>query len=146
MFKFLSFFKQPCYLYFSFSLSLSLLPQSKAGICVYSINMPGNICTPFDRRRTNGNHLKAEELPSPLLSNSSQVCRQRCFPPTDMVSTILARLNYDLLLLVSHCLSYSSLPSCFPYPSLYSSHLSVSFLADAEKHRFLLSSSGRRGV
>lgn len=70
-----------------------------------------------------------------LFSNSGQVCRHRRFPPTDMDSAILARLNYDLLLLVSRCLSYSPtfLPACLVCPRPYSSHLSVSFLADAER-------------
>lgn len=85
---------------------------------MYSINMPGNIRAPFDRRRANGNHLEAEEV-LPLLLNSGQVRRQRRFPPTDMDSAILARLNYDLLLLVSRCLSYSGLPSCLPRLSAF---------------------------
>lgn len=45
--------------------------------------------------------------------------------PTDMDSAILARLNYDLLLLVSRCLSYSSLPSHGP------SFLLISLVAES---------------
>lgn len=62
--------------------------------------------------------------------------------PTDIDSAILARLNYDLLLLVSRCLSYSNLPSYLPsFLRPYSepavtSVFRVHSLMKAEKHSF----------
>lgn len=73
--------------------------------------MPGNICTPFDRRRTNGNHLETEELLLPCFRIPVRYVGSGAFHLPTWTLAILARLNYDLLLLVSRCLSYSGLPS-----------------------------------
>lgn len=87
--------------------------------------MLGNIWIPFDRRRANENHLdtRRPEEPASLFSNSSQVGRYQGLPRT----VILARLNYDLLLLVSRCLSYFGSPVVESPSSPY---------IDTEKHGF----------